>query len=179
MIQEGPPRLFRVESVLRQDVGTGRRCGPCVDERRLDNPKFLRRSSDVASSFIVHERHSRVCLKFAGIIHKAFRQYSQNIAIDLDTSYVPLAKHQCRQNVSAAADADHEYRRGSSHIVGERSHVVLQMLERAEVSIEPRNDGGSIGIDIQIQLIKPAIRFERWTQSPPERSAVRFPYMDA
>ena len=94
MAEKCLPGFFRIETVLREHIRARRSCSPGVDQRRLDDPEFFRRSRDVAPRLIINERNGRVALQVSGIIGETIGQNLKYVRIDLNADNVTLAELQ-------------------------------------------------------------------------------------
>ena len=92
MVEVIVERLDRVERILRQRVGAGRCCGPCVHQRRLNHVVPFARSPDEAAAVVDGNADSRVRVDAAGKLAKpAAHDVVGDDRIDLDA--VNVAGH--------------------------------------------------------------------------------------
>src|SRR5437899_10262567 len=90
-----------------------------------------------------------------------------------------LPEGQGSQDVPAASYSNHKNRRGVSQVMCKRRHIVFEMLDGVQISVEFRDHCCRTGIDIQIELADLSPRMIPGAQSPSKRLASQFWHVDA
>ena len=137
-------RLDRVERVLGQRVGAGRRRGPRVHERRLDHVVAIGRPPHEAAAVVDGDADARVGVDAA-------RELAEPVAhhvvgddrVDLDAVHACGAEDQRRDEVASAARTDDERGEAAAsalQLIRERRELVPEVLDVGQVG---RRRGGS------------------------------------
>src|SRR5437667_6835572 len=90
-----------------------------------------------------------------------------------------LPEGQGSQDVPAASYSNHKHRRGLSQVMRQRRHVIFEMLDGVQISVEFRDHCCRAGVDIQIELADLLLRTIPGAQSPSKRLASQFSHVDA
>src|SRR5947207_1350069 len=90
-----------------------------------------------------------------------------------------LPEGQGSQDVPAASYSNHKDRRGVSQVMCKRGHIVFEMLDGVQISVEFRDHCCRTGIDIQIELADLSLRTIPGAESPSKRLASQFSHVDA
>ena len=174
-------RLDRVERVLGQRVRAGRRGGPGVDERRLDDVVSVGAPPHEAAPVVDRDRDVGVGVDAAGVVaERAAHHVVGDDRIDLDAVDVRRAEHQRREEVASAAGSDDErakarcagWRRGLAQVIGERRQLVAQRLDVCEIAVETEDRRRGRRVDVHEPRCRAAGRYTAGLsdQSPCPRS---------
>ena len=93
-------------------------------------------------------------------------QKPKDIGINFNTGHMTLPEGQGSQDVPAASYSNHKNRRGVSQVMCKRRHIVFEMLDGVQISVEFRDHCCRTGIDIQIELAALSLRTIPGAQSP-------------
>ena len=146
-VEEGVPRLGRVQRVLAQREGAGRGRRPRVDERDLDEVVAVLRPRQVAARLVVDERDARIAVEVPREVAVNAVGDRQDVRVDLDPGDRALAELERREDVAAAADADHENGGVVERVVREVRDVVAEEVRLRRVACVAREHRRGVRVD--------------------------------